>query len=162
MTHARRKCSSSSKRWGFTGAVTDFGQLILLFGRREMERYEFSFKGPGTIENAPALVFTYKQLDGPEALTLFKANNKGSIAPAENGRRDLGESGKLCSHADHDGGHGERSHNAPLHEEASVDYVMSQYGALLPVSHGPSGTARRQGDRGKSFHLRGFPEVRRF
>src|SRR5580698_994292 len=64
---------------GLLGAVTDFGQLILLFGRREMERYEFAFKGPATIENAPVLVFTYKQLDGPEALTLIKANKKDQL-----------------------------------------------------------------------------------
>ena len=30
---------------GLVGAVTDFGQLLLLFTRRDLERYEFTAKG---------------------------------------------------------------------------------------------------------------------
>jgi hypothetical protein len=118
---------------GLLGAVTDFGQLILLFARRELERYEFAVKGPDTLENAPVLVFTYKQLDGPEGLTLIQANKKDQL-------HRLRMQGEIWVNPESyvpmritmvamEG-----VENAPLHEEASVDYAMSKFGALLPVS----------------------------
>ncbi len=64
------------EKYGLVGAVTDFGQLILLFTRRDLERYEFAARGPRVAGVTPALVFSYKQLDGPEALTLIEANKK--------------------------------------------------------------------------------------
>ena len=33
------------KKYGLPGAVTDYGQALLLFTRRNMERYEFTAKG---------------------------------------------------------------------------------------------------------------------
>ena len=121
------------EKYGLVGAVTDFGQLILLFTRRELERYEFTFKNFETVGYDRVLVFTYKQLDGPEALTLIEANRGDQM-------RRLKVHGEVWVHAENflpmritlaasEG-------DAPdaLREEASVDYVMSPYGALLPKS----------------------------
>jgi hypothetical protein len=115
------------------GAVTDFGQLILLFTRRELERYEFAAKGTNSLNGAAVAVFSYKQLDGPEALTLIEANRKdlmrrlpieGEIWVRENDHVPLRIT--LVS-KEGEGAFG-------LREEATVDYAMSAYGALLPVS----------------------------
>lgn len=121
------------EKYGLNGAVTDFGQLLLLFTRRELERFEFTAKGTRMIGYDRALVFSYQQLDGPEALTLFDEKKK------EQARR-LRMQGELRVRADDfvplqitmvvgDG-------DAPnsIREEAAVTYAMSKYGALLPAS----------------------------
>ncbi len=68
------------EKYGLVGAVTDFGQLILLFTRRELERYEFYL---------------------PIRITLTA--HEGD-APAS------------------------------IREEASVDYAMTPFGALMPTA----------------------------
>lgn len=121
------------EKYGLNGAVTDFGQLLLLFTRRDIERYEFTARGTRMIGYDRALVFSYQQLDGPEALTLFD-EKKGERA------RRLRLQGEIRVRAedfvplqitlvtgDGDGA-------AAVHEEAAVTYAMSKYGALLPVS----------------------------
>src|SRR5262245_39366973 len=47
------------EKYGLVGAVTDFGQVLLLFTRREMERYEFTPKGTMMIGYDRALIFNY-------------------------------------------------------------------------------------------------------
>lgn len=121
------------ERYGLNGAVTDFGQILLLFTRRDLERYEFTARGARMIGYDRALVFSYKQLDGPEALTLFE-QNKGDHA---NRLRIEGEIRVRASDfvplqitlAATQG-------DAPnsIREEAAVTYAMSKYGALLPTA----------------------------
>ena len=118
------------EKYGLRGAVTDFGQLLLLFTRREMGRYEFTPKGAEMLSGVRVLVFRYKQIDGPEALTLIRADRGDRVV-------DLNIEGEIWVQADN---------YVPLRitlasqglsgqprEEASVDYAMSPYGALLPT-----------------------------
>ncbi len=119
------------EKYGLTGGVTDFGQLILLFGRREIERYEFTFKGVTNIGYDRALVFAYKQLDGPEAMTLVDKHDQIEHLKLE-GEIRVRESDFLPLQIilkTHQG-------DGPiaLREEAAVTYAMSPYGAVLPVS----------------------------
>jgi hypothetical protein len=121
------------EKYGLVGAVTDFGQLLMLFNRRDLERYEFTAKGDKMIGYDKALVFGYKQLDGPEALTLFEENKHDLM-------RHLRIEGEIRVRAEDfvplqitlAAQQGEAP-NA-LREEAAVTYAMSKYGALLPVS----------------------------
>jgi hypothetical protein len=121
------------EKYGLVGAVTDFGQLILLFTRRELERYEFTFKESQTVGYDRILVFTYKQLDGPEALTLIAANRGDQLI-------HLKVHGEVWVHAENYLPMritlGAIEGDAPngLREEASVDYAMSPYGAVLPTA----------------------------
>ena len=121
------------EKYGLVGAVTDFGQLLLLFGRREIEHYEFSFKRAMMIGYDRALVFAYKQLDGPEAVTLVEGNRndrtehlkvEGEIRVRASDYLPLQIT--LLAHQ----GDGP----AAIREEAAVTYAMSDFGALLPVS----------------------------
>jgi hypothetical protein len=118
------------EKHGLVGAVTDFGQLILLFTRRELERYEFWAKSPQWSGGTRALVFGYKQLDGPESLTVIEGRTDKS--------RHLKLEGEIWVRPDtylpiritlmaHEG-----ESPASIREEASVDYVMTEYGALMP------------------------------
>ncbi len=123
----------SLERYGLRGAVTDFGQLILLFTRRDIERYEFTSRGSQMIGYDKALIFSYKQLDGAEALTLFQ-ENKGDLALRLKMEGEIRVRAEdfvplqitLATHY----GDGPNS----VREEAAVTYKMSPYGALLPSS----------------------------
>jgi hypothetical protein len=121
------------EKYGLRGAATDLGQVLMLFGRREIDRYEFTTRGRQTLNGLPVVVFVYQQLDGPEALTLVEAN-KGDQT------RHLRISGEIWTLAEN---------FVPLRitvitsegvgpllrrEEVTVDYAMSPYGALLPTS----------------------------
>jgi hypothetical protein len=53
------------------GAVTDFGQIILLFTHRLQKDYEFSLGSPGTLDGEPAIVLRYRQTAGDQGLTFF-------------------------------------------------------------------------------------------
>ncbi len=121
------------EKYGLSGAVTDFGQVILLFVRRGIERYEFTERGTKLVGDTPVRTLAYKQLDGPEALTLIEANKKDQL-------ERLSIEGEIWVRADNyvpvritmaaSRGDGP----AAIREEAAVDYAMSQYGAVLPVS----------------------------
>lgn len=123
----------SLERYGLRGAATDFGQLILLFTRRDIERYEFTSRGSEMIGYDRALIFSYKQIDGSEALTLFQ-ENKGDQALRLKMEGEIRVRAEdfvplqitLSTHS----GDGP----AAVREEAAVTYKMSPYGALLPSS----------------------------
>jgi len=120
------------EKYGLRGAATDFGQLILLFSSRGMERYEFTAKGPRNVNGVPLLVFSYKQIDGSETLTL--------VDPKEGGTRHLRLEGEIWVLAGPkipiritlvtSQGIGVEA----VREQAAVDYAMSDYGSLLPVA----------------------------
>lgn len=123
----------SFERYGLVGAVTDFGQMLLLFTRRDLERYEFTARGTKMIGYDRALVFSYKQIDGSEALTLFQ-ENKGDQATRLKLEGEIRVRSEdfvplqitLATHS----GDGPEA----VREEAAVTYKMSPYGALLPSS----------------------------
>jgi hypothetical protein len=54
------------------GAVTDFGQLILLFTARLRKDYEFSMGDPRVLDGEPVAVVRYRQVDGNQGLTFFQ------------------------------------------------------------------------------------------
>jgi hypothetical protein len=129
----KKEAMKQLEKYGLTGAVTDFGQLLLLFTRRDIERYEFTFKGAMMMGYDRALVFSYKQLDGPEAVTLVEENRNDRV-------RRLRMEGEIRVRASdyvplqitlsaHEG-----DGPAAVREEAAVNYSMSPFGALLPAS----------------------------
>jgi len=112
---------------GLIGAVTDFGPLILLFSPASVSRYEFTYIRQATLDNSPALVFAYKQIGGPNALTIVDAR-KGAA-------QTVGISGEVWVRADYvplritlDSSSGE------VRQQATVDYALSRFGALLPTA----------------------------
>ena len=54
------------------GAVTDFGQVILLFAKRHQSDYRFSAAGRQQPGEEPAVVIRYRQISGAQGLTFFK------------------------------------------------------------------------------------------
>lgn len=53
------------------GAVTDFGQVILLFTSRLLKDYEFSLGNPQSLDGERVVVLRYRQVAGDQGLTFF-------------------------------------------------------------------------------------------
>lgn len=120
------------EKYGLLGAVTDYGQALLLFTRRNLDRYEFTSKGTNSLNGQNVLVFGYRQLEGPETVTLIEEKKNDQV-------KHLRIEGELWVLRDSfvpvriimaasQGANDDR-----VKEEAAIDYAMSPYGALLPV-----------------------------
>jgi hypothetical protein len=132
----KRLALQQFEKFGLRGGATDFGQILLLFSRGRLERYEFTTAGPRLLGRVPAQVFRYQQLDGPQALTVFRGNSGGGSGPKPQRLNVQGEIWvresdglplRITMTATDD------STDGPLREEATVDYAMSEFGTLLPV-----------------------------
>jgi hypothetical protein len=128
----KKRALQQLEKYGLQGAATDFGQILLLFSRASLERYEITAGGPRLLGTVPTVVFLYRQLDGPQALTLFRENSgatpqrlrvEGEIWV----REEDGLPVRITMTATDD------TKGRSLREEATVDYAMSEFGALLPV-----------------------------
>ena len=121
------------EKYGLLGAVTDYGQALLLFTRQNLERYEFTGKGANSLNGQSVLVFHYQaDADGPETITVIEENNNNKVKhlPIEGElwvRSDNFVPVRITMVA--------TQTDAPdrVKEEAAIDYAMSPYGALLPV-----------------------------
>jgi hypothetical protein len=118
------------EKHGLVGAVTDFGQLILLFTKRGLANYDFQYRGRERVGAEEALVLSFRQRGGDSSLTIFSGREavrralEGAIwfrqpdhLPLRirlNSRRPDGE--------------------FEIRTEATVDYAMSAHGSLAPVS----------------------------
>jgi hypothetical protein len=120
------------EKYGLLGAVTDYGQALLLFTRRNLERYEFTNKGVNSVNGQRVLVFGYRQIDGKEAITVIEENKNDQV-------KRLRIEGEVWVRSDNFlpvriimvASQGENLDR--VKEEAAIDYAMSPYGALLPV-----------------------------
>lgn len=128
----KRRALEQLQKYGLQGAATDFGQILLLFTRGNLERYEITAAGPRLLGTVPTQVFHYQQLDGPHALTVFRG---GSAAKTQS----LSVEGEILVR-EADGlplritmSATDSSADKTLREEATVDYAMSEFGTLLPV-----------------------------
>jgi hypothetical protein len=128
----KRRALEQLQKYGLQGAATDFGQILLLFTRGNLERYEITAAGPRLLGTVPTQVFHYQQLDGPHALTVFRG---GSSAKTQR----LSVEGEIWVR-EADGlplritmAATDSSIEKTLREEATVDYAMSEFGTLLPV-----------------------------
>jgi hypothetical protein len=128
----KKRALEQLEKYGLQGAATDFGQILLLFTRGNLERYEITASGPRLLGTVPTQVFHYQQLDGPHALTVFRGDNPNKTQRLSiEGEIWVRESDGLpirISMAATDS-----NTDKTLREEATVDYAMSKFGALLPV-----------------------------
>ncbi len=123
----KRELLEQFQEHGLVGAVTDFGPLLLLFTPANIIRYEFSYLRAGTIDNTPALVFSYKQIDGPAGLTVFDMQ-RGET-------QTLTIAGEIWVRADYLPLRVTlNSSSGDVQQEATVDYALSRFGALLPTA----------------------------
>ena len=120
------------EKYGLIGAVTDFGQLLLLFTTADVSHYEFTYRRTELQGAGRLLVFGYQQIDGPETLTVIdKRSGEQGRSVRIGGEVWVSESSLLPVRITLISGQGQSPGDAV--EEASVEYALSRYGALLPV-----------------------------
>ena len=128
----KKRALEQLEKYGLRGGATDFGQILLLFTRSNLERYEITAVGPRLLGTVPTQVFHYRQLDGPVALTVVLGNGQfrtqrlsveGEIWVRESDGLPL----RITMAATDTGT------EQTLREEATVDYAMSEFGTLLPL-----------------------------
>ena len=127
---ARKKLLEDFEKHGLIGTATDFGQLLLLFGRRGQEQYEFSGGAEQLLGAERCTVFTYQQHDGPGVLTIFDA--KGRVQPRAAGEIWVASDTYRVIRITIKSVRGEGA--GAVRDDAEVDYTMSSHGVLVPVS----------------------------
>ena len=143
------------EKYGLVGAVTDFGQLLLLFNSGDVLHYEFTYRRIENQGTARLLVFGYQQIDGPEGLTVVDARRgQGARNVRIGGEVWVRESNFLPVRITL--ATGQQSPDL-IREEASVDYAMSPYGALLPFWTEHRELRGGQSRRGEQVQLHRFP-----
>jgi hypothetical protein len=132
----KRRALLQFQKYGFRGGATDLGQILLLFSRYNVDRYEITYEGNRLLSSMLVQVFHYKQIDGPETLTLFRQDASSKDAGLQTkhltveGEIWLRQSDQLPARITlvaTDDGSGQ-----PLREDATVDYAPSEFGTILP------------------------------
>lgn len=126
----KKRILKDFEKYGLAGAVTDFGQVILLFGKRRVSNYEFELLGEGRLGADTALVLSYKQTGGPEALTIFEG--RSAIREKMKGQVWVRKSDYLPLRVTLTAARAE--HGVTVTTLATVDYAMTAHGAIMPAS----------------------------
>jgi hypothetical protein len=71
----KKRLLEDFEKHGLRGAVTDFGQVILLFSARHQKDYQFEQAGDQVVGVDRALVLKYKQTGGAGGVMIFHGNN---------------------------------------------------------------------------------------
>lgn len=126
----KKRMLETFEKNGLVGAATDFGQLILLFGRRRLGDYKFESAGTGRIGGENVLGVTFRQTAGKEGVTIFQGRKV--IRRPLLGTLWVRESDFLPMRIEFTAvrEQGDRA----VAEDATVDYAMSKHGVLLPAS----------------------------
>lgn len=69
---ARKRMLEDFQKVGLQGAATDFGQLILLFTKRQLENYDFRPDGYGRIGVDQMVVLAFSQRQGSPSMLVFE------------------------------------------------------------------------------------------
>lgn len=115
---------------GLTSVAVDLGQIILLFTKRQLVNFEFKWTGRGQLNSADASVYSFRQVGGAGAVTIFAGRHatrealQGQVWVRESDclplRVSIVTQRELERHV--------------FRDEATVDYSMSPHAVLLPVS----------------------------
>lgn len=126
----KKRMLEEFEKYGLIGAVVDFGQLIGLFSNRQIRNYEFTFGGGGRIGADTMLVLSYRQIAGPDILTIFRGRE--AIRQQLQGevwfRQPDGLPLRITMISSR------TEDKIPISDEAVVDYAPSSHGVVLPAS----------------------------
>lgn len=120
----KRELLKQFEEHGLVSAATDFGQLILLFTRENLSKYEFTFSDARPDDGQRALIFNYVQLDGGDTLTVVGKQRtqqlplRGQVWVDPDSYRVMRITMNVGTES--------------TRHEASVDYALSRFGAVLP------------------------------
>jgi hypothetical protein len=126
----KRRMLREFEDYGLVGAVADFGQSLLLFGKRNLPNFRFEPAGSAWIGADQVTILAFEQIAGSQGITIFEGNQalhqplRGQLRVRRSDSVPLRISMVSERVKDH----------ATVEDEAIVDYRMSQHGIVLPVS----------------------------
>lgn len=126
----KKRMLENFEKHGLLGAVTDFGQILLLFGRRRLDDYTFRREGGGMVGAEAATILHFEQRGGSGALLIFEKRTaihrplEGELWVRRSDSRPLRV---VLRSSTKDG-------DRVTRHEATVDYDLSHHGVLVPVS----------------------------
>jgi hypothetical protein len=128
----RKRMLEEFQKHGLQGAATDFGQLILLFTRRELQNYEFRIEGPARIGAEEALMIAFEQRQGENQTSLLVFEGRKTVRGKIEGRlwvrRRDGLPLRILMRSEWTVQGRARRH------EGIVEYTPAPFGAVAPAS----------------------------
>jgi hypothetical protein len=127
---ARKRMLEDFRKFGLINAAMDFGQILLLFTRRQLHNYDFRIEGGDRLGADEAIVLTYDQRQGSERMLVFQG--KKTIRAKLGGklwvRKSDGLPLRISLRSEWREGRLTRRH------DAVVEYAPSPFGIVLPAS----------------------------
>jgi hypothetical protein len=126
----KKRLLEDFEKHGLRGAVTDFGQVILLFSARHQKDFQFEQVGDQIVDVDRALVVKYKQTGGAGGVMVFRGNNaekqalQGELLVRETDGMPLRVT--LSSNL--------KSNDGETKDTLVVNYVDSGLGCVVPSS----------------------------
>jgi len=128
--HARKHMLEQFQKYGLADAAVDFGPLLLLFTRRQLNSYRFAPAGDDRVGADQVKIISYIQISGPDRMLVFQGRQaihqpiQGRIyARVPDGlplRVTIVES--------------RQNGKVTFRDEAVVDYTLNANGFLAPVA----------------------------
>jgi hypothetical protein len=126
----KKKMLEEFEKRGLIGAVINFGQVLALFEKRHLSNFAFRPEGRQMLGAESALVFSFEQVKGPDSMTIFAGREV--LRRKLEGEVWVRESDYLPVRIVLTGEREAGKHVISWH--GAVDYGMSRFGVLLPVS----------------------------
>ena len=124
----RAKSLERFEDYGLRGFLSDTGQLILLFARRGIEKYEFTFDRQYIDPTGPVWIYRYRQIDGPQAFTIY--GGKEPVRQRLTGEVWLSAGDGLPVRVTLNSDHVRKE--STVRDITAVQYQMSEWGFVLP------------------------------
>ncbi len=126
---SRKRMLEQFEKHGLRGAASDFGQLILLFTKRRLGDYEFTVTGEDMLGPDRVKIVRFVEKAGRGRLLIIE-RSKAIYRPLEGqiwlrGRDGMPLRMTLLTRR-------ESAEGVTVRDEATVDYVLSPHGAIVP------------------------------
>jgi hypothetical protein len=124
----RVKSLESFENYGLRGFLSDAGQLILLFARHGVDKYEFTFDREAVDPSGPVWIYRYQQLDGNAAFTIYGEKQPIRQKPAGEVWLSAGDGlpVRITLNSEY------VVEASSVRDVTAVEYQMSEWGFLLP------------------------------
>lgn len=127
---ARKRMLEDFQRLGLEGAVEDFGQMILLFTKRQIPYYEFRQAGTERIGADETEVTQYRQVGGKDTFLVFQGRK--AVREKLSGEIWLRKSDGLPLRLSMRSSWLDHKHTR--RHEAVVEYTPTPFGIIVPAS----------------------------
>jgi hypothetical protein len=128
--HAKKALLDDFDKANLTVSATDFGQLVLLFTRANLQKYKFESKTKEMVGADRTMVIAFHQSAGGEALRITEAGKR--VNEPLSGQMWIRESDyqplRITLNATR------RDESEEIRDEARVDYASVSAGTFLPAS----------------------------